>query len=76
MISQFYLKEDSMEVLITICYILTFIGAINWGLVGLFKFDLVAKIVGKKFGEVTSLSRIVYVLVLIGGVVALIHYFP
>ncbi len=64
-----------MEVIYTICYILTFIGALNWGLVGLFKFDLVAKIVGKKFGEVNTISRLVYVLVLIGGIIAAIHYF-
>lgn len=40
------------------------IGALNWGLVGLFAFDLVAAI----FGELSLLSRIVYVLVAIAGV--------
>lgn len=39
--------------------IITIIGAINWGLIGLFKFDLVAFI----FGDMSLLSRIVYVLV-------------
>lgn len=43
--------------------ILTIIGALNWGLVGLFKFDLVRAI----FGENTVLSRIIYVLVGLGG---------
>jgi uncharacterized membrane protein YuzA (DUF378 family) len=38
---------------------LLIIGGINWGLVGLFAFDLVAAI----FGEMTLLSRIVYTLV-------------
>jgi uncharacterized membrane protein YuzA (DUF378 family) len=47
--------------------VLVVIGALNWGLVGLFKFDLVAAIVGKDFGEVNILSRIVYVLVAISG---------
>ena len=39
--------------------IITIIGAVNWGLIGLFKFDLVAFI----FGDMSLLSRIVYVLV-------------
>ncbi len=43
----------------TASYILVLVGALNWGLVGLFDFDLVAKI----FGEMSALSRIVYSLV-------------
>jgi uncharacterized membrane protein YuzA (DUF378 family) len=43
--------------------ILTIIGGLNWGLVGLFKFDLVAAIFGMHFGEVNLASRIVYTLV-------------
>lgn len=39
--------------------VLLIIGGLNWGLVGLFGFDLVAAI----FGEMSALSRIVYVLV-------------
>lgn len=42
---------------------LIIIGAINWGLIGFFKFDLVAAI----FGEMSALSRIVYGLVGISG---------
>jgi uncharacterized membrane protein YuzA (DUF378 family) len=38
---------------------LVIVGGLNWGLVGLFSFDLVAAI----FGEMSALSRIVYVLV-------------
>ena len=44
--------------------ILTIVGGLNWGLVGLFKFDLVAAIFGgMRFGEVNLASRIVYTLV-------------
>jgi len=43
--------------------IVLIVGGVNWGLVGLFEFDLVAWIVGEEFGETTTLSRIVYVLV-------------
>ena len=42
-----------------IAYVLTIIGGLNWGLVGAFNFDLVAAI----FGEMSLLSRIVYILV-------------
>lgn len=35
------------------------IGAINWGLIGFFRFDLVALI----FGEMTLMSRIVYAII-------------
>jgi uncharacterized protein len=48
---------------------LLIVGGLNWGLVGLFSFDLVAAI----FGEMSALSRIVYVLV---GLSALWHIGP
>lgn len=43
--------------------ILVIIGAINWGLIALFKFDLVAAI----FGDYSVLSRIIYGLVGLAG---------
>jgi uncharacterized protein len=44
--------------------ILTIVGGLNWGLVGLIKFDLVAAVFGgMRFGEVNVGSRIVYTLV-------------
>jgi uncharacterized membrane protein YuzA (DUF378 family) len=43
--------------------VLTIIGAINWLLVGLFRFNLVSAI----FGDMSTLSRIVYVLVGLSG---------
>ena len=46
-----------------IAAILVVVGALNWGLVGLFGFDLVATL----FGQATILSRIVYVLVGVSG---------
>lgn len=46
-------------------YVLVIIGALNWGLVGLFGFDLVAAI----FGEMTIMSRIIYSLVGISAIV-------
>ena len=52
--------------------VLAAVGAVNWGLVALFNFDLVAFVAGgMKFGERNLLSRLVYVLVAIAGVVSL-----
>jgi len=45
--------------------ILVIVGALNWLLVGLFKFDLVATIFG---GQTSFLSRTVYVLVGLSGI--------
>lgn len=42
---------------------LVIVGALNWGLVAIARFDLVAWIFGKDFGETTAASRIVYGLV-------------
>ena len=60
-----------MQALKIITYILVLIGAINWGLVGLFNIDLVAMI----FGDMTVLSRIVYALVGISAIIyAILSY--
>ena len=52
-----------MKVIDKIALLLIIIGAINWGLIALFRFDLVATL----FGEMSVLSRIVYGLVGISG---------
>ena len=48
----------------TLALILSIIGSINWGLIGLFKFDLVAWIFG---GQDAVLSRIIYAVVGLAG---------
>ena len=50
---------------------LVVIGALNWGLVGFFKFDLVAGI----FGEMSMVSRVIYALVGLAGLAKLFHLF-
>lgn len=42
-----------------IAFILLLVGGLNWGLVGFFKYDLVAAI----FGDMTAVSRVIYALV-------------
>lgn len=48
-----------MRIVNIVTLILVIVGGLNWGLVGLFDFDLVATL----FGEMSPLSRIVYILV-------------
>ncbi len=52
-----------MKVIDKIALVLIIIGAINWGLIGFFRFDLVATL----FGEMSMVSRIIYALVGISG---------
>ena len=56
-----------MRPLYWISLILVIVGALNWGLIGLFEFDLVATL----FGTMTVLTRIVYSLVGLAGLVVL-----
>ncbi len=60
-------RREIMHILRIITFILVIIGALNWGLVGAFGLDLVALI----FGDMTVLSRIVYILV---GLSAIIYF--
>ena len=53
-----------MKIIDKIALVLIIIGALNWGLIALFNFDLVAAI----FGDMTILARIVYGLVGISGI--------
>ena len=53
-----------MKVVDTIALILILIGAINWGLIGFFSFDLVRVI----FGNMSMVSRIIYALVGIAAI--------
>lgn len=57
-----------MKVLDVIAGILLIVGGLNWGLVGLFNFDLVAAI----FGTLTPLSRVIYILVALSAIYLLV----
>ena len=56
-----------MKVIDTIALVLIIIGAINWGLVGIFNFNLIDAI----FGAMSVISRIIYILVGISGLWAI-----
>ncbi|HWR53428.1 MAG TPA: DUF378 domain-containing protein [Bryobacteraceae bacterium] len=47
--------------------VLVVVGAVNWGLVAIAGFDLVAFLFGMRFGEVSALSAIIYGLVGLAG---------
>jgi len=50
-----------------VALILVIVGALNWGLVALFEWDLVAELFGESFGTTNVASRIVYGLVGLAG---------
>ena len=50
------------------------IGAVNWGLVGVARFDLVAALFGMQFGETSALTSVIYGLVGIAGVYRLLAW--
>jgi uncharacterized membrane protein YuzA (DUF378 family) len=56
--------EHRMNAIDLTALVLVIVGAINWGLVGLFNFNLVSAL----FGEFTAITRTVYVLVGLAGV--------
>jgi len=58
-----------MSKLNKLSFLLILIGALNWGLVGLFRLDLVALLLG----DMSTLSRIIYILVGAGGVIVIMN---
>ena len=60
-----YMKGWIFIMLDRLSLILTIIGALNWGAIGLFQFDIVAWIFG---GQDALLSRIIYTVVALAGI--------
>ena len=59
-------KEDEcMQIVQKIALVFTIIGAVNWGLIGLFDFNLVNML----FGEIEMLEKIIYIFVGICGLI-------
>jgi uncharacterized protein len=56
--------------------ILVIVGAVNWGLVALFEWDLVAEIFGETFGTTNAVTRIVYGLVGLAGIYLAVTLLP
>lgn len=57
----------ALDILVTVLLV---IGAINWGLVGIFGFNLV----GVLFGEATALTRVIYTVVGLAGIYEAVNF--
>ena len=60
-----------MRIIKPLALLLTIVGALNWLLVGIAQFDLVATLTGDSFGQTNVMSSIVYILVGVSGVALL-----
>jgi uncharacterized membrane protein YuzA (DUF378 family) len=61
-------QEEIMKQIDVVAAVLVVVGSLNWGLVAVARFDLVAALFGMHFGEVSPLSAVVYGLVGLAGV--------
>jgi uncharacterized protein len=60
-------QEEVMKQIDVVAAVLVVVGALNWGLIAVARFDLVAALFGMGFGEVSPLSAVVYGLVGLAG---------
>lgn len=66
-------QNNSLSIAAKIFLIVAIVGAVNWGLIGFFNFNLVDAIFGGGSAEETSgLSRVVYALVGVAGILGLL----
>lgn len=63
-----------MKTLNVVAAVLTIVGALNWGLIAVARFDVVATLFGMQFGDVSPLSAIVYGLVGAAGAYQLLFW--
>jgi len=57
-----------MRYLQALALLLVIVGGVNWLLVGVARFDLVAALTGASFGETNAISAVIYILVGVGAV--------
>ena len=63
-----------MKKLDVLALALAIVGALNWGLVALAEFDLVAKIASLEFGETNGFTRVIYGLVGLSAVYLAVRF--
>jgi uncharacterized membrane protein YuzA (DUF378 family) len=61
------MQEVLMKLIDVVATVLVVVGALNWGLVAVARFDLVAALFGLSFGEVSALTAAVYGMVGVAG---------
>ncbi|OJW50584.1 MAG: hypothetical protein BGO67_05780 [Alphaproteobacteria bacterium 41-28] len=59
---------DLHSIIALIAYILVIIGALNWGMVGVFNVDVIARL----FGPGSSVAKVFYILIGVAGIVMLV----
>jgi uncharacterized membrane protein YuzA (DUF378 family) len=62
------MRDSPWKPVDVVAYVLIIVGALNWGLVGFFNFNLVAWL----FGEMSTISRIIYALVGLAGIYGIV----
>jgi uncharacterized membrane protein YuzA (DUF378 family) len=67
-------KAGEMKQLDVAAAVLAVVGALNWGLVAIARFDLVAALFGLRFGQVSPLTAVVYGLVGVAGAYQLLAW--
>jgi uncharacterized membrane protein YuzA (DUF378 family) len=60
-------RSDTMKKLDVLAVPLVVVGALNWGLVAVAEFDLVAWVFGMDFGQTSAITRVAYGLVGVSG---------
>jgi uncharacterized membrane protein YuzA (DUF378 family) len=60
-------RREAVKRIDVVALALVVVGALNWGLVGVARFDLVAAIFGLHFGDTAAITRLVYALVGLSG---------
>jgi uncharacterized membrane protein YuzA (DUF378 family) len=60
-------EEEPMKQIDVAAAVLVVVGALNWGMIAVAQFDLVAALFGMRFGEISPLSAVVYGLVGLAG---------
>ena len=65
-----------MKGLNVLALLLVIVGALNWGLIALFEWDLVAEIFGESFGTTNVVTRIIYGLVGLAGIYLAVSMLP
>jgi uncharacterized membrane protein YuzA (DUF378 family) len=57
-----------MQYVKALALLLVIVGGLNWLLIGIAKFDLVASLTGDSFGQTNAISAVIYILVGVGAV--------
>lgn len=52
-----------MKTIDVIALIILILGGLNWGIVGIARYDVIAEIFGRSFGHTTAITRLIYIII-------------